>query len=181
MSNRNLLWNKVSGRRQVKNSGETSVVFPSQKKVGHLASYTDRFTWNKKKTAKHGDYNEGKKLLLVMGICLHSSGHPVCSIVTRVRCSNWRYVAYVYMTCMSHNAMVCAPVVTSSCSNIIVDLIVPKGSLVANSLQDLHSVSLQTSFWFYCVYCRISGGNRSNKLQRNKLLNYVATKVNKTL
>jgi len=50
---------------------------------------------------------------------------------------------------MSHNAMVYATVVTSSCSSINVELIVPKGSLVANSLQDLHSFSLQTSFCFY--------------------------------
>jgi hypothetical protein len=85
------------------------------------------------------------------------------------------------MQCMSHNAMVYVTVVMSSCSNIIVDIIVPKGSLVANSLQDLHSVSLQTSFSFYCVYCRISGGNSSNKLQCNKLLNYVEEKVNKFL
>ena len=70
---------------------------------------------------------------------------------------------------MSHNAMVSAIVVTSSCSSINVELIVPKGSLLTNSLQDLHSISLQTSFCFYCVYYRISGGNKGNKLQCNKL------------
>ena len=85
------------------------------------------------------------------------------------------------MPYMSHNAMVSATAVTSSCSSINVELIVPKGSLVANSLQDLRSVSLQTSFCFYCVYNRISGGNRSNKLQCNKLQIYVETKVNKTV
>jgi hypothetical protein len=82
---------------------------------------------------------------------------------------------------MSHNATVSVTVVTSSCSSINVELIVPKGSLVANSLQDLHSVSLQTSFYFYCVYYRISGGNRSNKLPCNKLQIYVEANVNKTL
>jgi hypothetical protein len=46
------------------------------------------------------------------------------------------------MAYMSHNSVVSATVVTSSYSSSNVDLIVPKGSLVANSLQDLHYVSL---------------------------------------
>ena len=82
---------------------------------------------------------------------------------------------------MLHNAMVSATVVTSGCSSINVHLIVPKGSLVANSWQDLHSVSLETSFCFCCLYYRISGGNGNNKLQCNKLQIYVEAKVNKTL
>ena len=82
---------------------------------------------------------------------------------------------------MLRNAMVSATVVMSGCGSINVHLIVFKGSLVANSWQDLHSVSLQISFCFYCVYYRISGGNRSNKLQCNILLIYVYANVNKTL
>jgi len=77
--------------------------------------------------------------------------------------------------------MVSVTVVTSSCSSSNVELIVPKGSLVANSWQDLHSVSLRASFCFYCVYYRISGGNRSNKLQCNKFEFCVEANVNKTL
>jgi hypothetical protein len=44
MSNKNLLCKKVSGRKQLKDSGETFVVFPSQNKGGHSASRTERFT-----------------------------------------------------------------------------------------------------------------------------------------
>jgi hypothetical protein len=65
---------------------------------------------------------------------------------------------------LSYIAMVAATVLASSCSSINVQLIVPRGSLVANSLKDLHSTSPQTSIRFYSVYygeSGVNGGNRS--------------------